>query len=207
MTRGLLGLLFALVAQVASAATVSTIGVVTNTVTVTTSAAHGFAVNQGVCLINTPACVVIATAPTSTSFTFAQPSNQTVAACASSCGTAIAAPKVIVLDTQQPDQAHQAIHYLLWLTTITPIPNSGASSGWKAGAGSVGASAAQNSALTAGAFIEVNQTVSFPSSLTTAQVQVFLQNDYLTRQAALAANTQPGAFYGSVWDGTAWTIQ
>jgi hypothetical protein len=203
----LLTLALSLVASAAFAANVSTLAVASQTVTVTTSAAHGFAVSQGVCLTNTAACVVIATVPTATTFTFTQPSNVVVAACASTCGTAIAAPKIIVLDAQQPNQATQVIHYLMWLTTTTPIPSTGASSAWKVGAGSAGASAAQNNALAAGNFIEVNQSVSFPSSLLTSEIQVFLQKDYTTRQAALAANTQPGTYYGSVWDGSAWGVQ
>jgi hypothetical protein len=190
----------------ATSVNVSTVAVAGSTVTVTTASAHGLAVNTGICITSTAACAVVATVPTSTTFTFPQPTTVTVAACASSCGTASLAPKIVILDVSQPSQAQQTIHYLLWLTTLTPLPRA-ATSAWTAGSASVGATTAQNNALASGSFIEVNLSQTFPSSLTTAQIQTFLQNDYTTRQAALAANTQPGAFYGSVWDGTAWTVQ
>lgn len=203
----LLAAALCLLPKVAFAVAVSTIGVAAQTVTVTTGSAHGFVVNQGICLTNTAACAVIATVPTGTTLTFAQPSNVTVAACAATCGTALAAPKVIILDVAQPTQAQFTVHYLLWLTTQSPIPSTGASSAWKAGAGSAGATTPQTNAIAAGAVIELNLFQSFPSTMSTAQMQTFVQNDYTTRQAALAANTQPGAFYGSVWDGVAWSVQ
>lgn len=206
LKRLALGCLLILLPALATAATVSTIAVASGTVTVTTAAAHGFVVNQGVCASLTPVCAVLATVPTSTTFTFPQPSNVTVGACASSCGTVIAAPRIVVLDVGSPSQAQQSVHYLLWLTTGTPIPNA-KTSAWKAGAGSVGVSAAQNNALSAGSFLEIEVTQIFPASQTTGQIQTFLQNDYTTRQSALAANTQPGTYYGSVWDGTAWGVQ
>lgn len=201
--------LVALLAPSASAATanVSSIAVAGSTVTVTVAVAHGLAANAGVCLTHTPVCTAVATVPTGTTFTFSQPSNVTVAACASSCGTVSTAPRIVILDVAQPNQAQQTVHYLLWLTTTKPIPRSGAASAWVAGAGSAGASSEQNAAISAGNFLEVNLYQTFPSSMTNAQIQTFLQNDYTTRQAALAANTQPGTYYGSVWDGLSWGVQ
>lgn len=192
----------------ALAINVTTIAVAAQTVTVTTPSAHGFAVNTGVCF-SAPAtvCTAVRTVPTTTTFTFLQPSNVTVAACASSCGTVIAAPKIIVLDVGTPNQAQQTIHYVMWLTTIIPLPHAGATSQWTAGAGSVGASAPQIAALSAGSFLELERNETFPASLTTGQLQTFLENDYTTQQAAKVANIQPGALYGSVWNGATWVTQ
>jgi hypothetical protein len=102
------------------------------------------AVNAGFCL-SAPAsvCAVAKTVPTGTTLTFDQPSNVTVAACASSCGTGDVAPKIIILDVPQSDQTSQVVHYLLWLTTLSPIPKSGATSAWVAQNGSAGASTPQ----------------------------------------------------------------
>lgn len=206
--RSLLTAALVLFASQAWAVNVSTIGVSSGTVTVTTATAHGATVNMGFCLsAPASACSVIAVVSSSTVFTFPMPSNVTIGACASTCGTAIAAPRVIVLDVQQPTQAQQVIHYLLWLTTTTPLPTVGASSSWKAGGLSAGATSAMNNAIAAGSFIELNLSRGYPSSMTTTQIQTDLQADYTTRQAALAANTQPGTYYGSVWDGASWTVQ
>lgn len=208
--RQLLACLFLLTgvsSSFAASASVSSIAVNASTVTVTVGVAHGLAVNAGVCLTSTPVCTAVATVPTSTTFTFVQPSNITVSPCASNCGTVSTAPRITILDVQQPNSAQQSIHYLLWLTTTKPIPRSGAVSAWVAGAGSAGASDAQNAAIAAGSFIEVNLTQTFPAPMTTTQIQTFLQNDYTARQAALVANTQPGTYYGSTWDGSAWGVQ
>lgn len=207
MKRILLALCALLTAAPLFAANVSTIAVAGSTVTVTTAASHGLAVNGAVCLSVTPACVVVNTVPNATSFTFTQPSNISVAVCSSACGTTTGAPRIIILDVQQPNQSQQTIHYLLWLTTVKPIPKSGAGSAWIAGAGSVGASPEQIAAMAAGNLIEQGFVYTCPVTLTTAQVQAYLQNDYTTRQAALVANTQPGQYYGSVWDGSGWGIQ
>lgn len=202
-----LGLVF-LPSLVECAVTVSTIGVAGATVTVTTASAHGLSVNAGFCL-SAPAsvCSAAKTITNATTFTFDQPSNVTVSACASSCGTGDALPKVVVLDVPQSDQVTQVFHYLLWLTTVSPIPRPGSTSAWTAVGGSAGASAPQVSAIAAGNVIERNITRAFPAGTTIAQVQAVLQTDYTTQQAAIAAGTQPGAFYGFVWTGSAWVQQ
>jgi len=185
---------------------VSSVAVSGQTVTVTTATAHGLGTNVGICITSTAACGVVATVPSGTTFTFTAPTGTTVVACASSCGTASLAPKVIVLSVDA-SQSQQVIHYVMWLTTQTPMPHGSAASAWTAGGASAGPSQAQTNALSAGYFIEVPRTVSFPMSLPLVQIQTYVQNDYTASQAALAANTQPGAFYGSVWDGAAWGIQ
>jgi hypothetical protein len=187
---------------------ITTIAVAGQTVTVTTGSAHGLAVNSGLCL-SAPAnvCSVAETVPTSTTLTFTQPSNTTVAPCASSCGTGQAAPHVFILTVTVPSQAIQSIRYGVWLCTTKPVPRSGFTSAWTAGPGSTGATTAQNNALVAGSFIETVLVENFPASSTTAEIQTFLQRVWQTQQAQLANNTQPGAFYGSTWNGTTWTVQ
>jgi len=210
MKRFLLSLSLLLVAVPTFAASVgvSSIAVAGSTVTVTTASAHGLAVNSAVCL-SAPAnvCTVAETVPTSTTLTFTQPSNVTVVVCPSSCGTASTVPRVAVLTVSAPSQAIQSVRYILWLFTTNPVPKSGATSAWIATNKSAGATTAQNNALAAGSFIEVGATENFPATMTTAQIQTFLQAAWTTQQQALANNTQPGAFYGSVWDGLAWSVQ
>lgn len=204
----LLAILFCIPSFAANATpvTVNSIAVAGSTVTVTTASAHGLAANQGFCLSNPGnVCSAVSTVPNSTTFTFAQPSNVTVAVCASSCGTSAPAPRVIVLDVSQPSAAQMNVHYLLWLTTTSGI--GGGSTSWRSVAASAGPTTAQSAAVAAGNFIEVNLTNSFPSTLTSAQLQTYMQNDYSTRQAALASNTQPAAYYGVIYDGSGWGQQ
>jgi len=204
----LLALTLWLLPSLASAAVgISTITVASGTVTVTTASAHGLAVNTGFCL-SAPAsvCAVAKTITNATVFTFDMPTNTTVAPCGASCGSGDLAPKLAVLQVT-PGQSTKIFSYVLWLTTLTPLPKSGALSAWTATATSAGASTAQNNALAAGSFIEIARAVSFPLAQAIADVQTYMQNDYNSTQAALVGNTQPGAFYGFVWNGGAWIQQ
>jgi hypothetical protein len=208
MRKLLLAVLLALAPATAGAAVnVSTIAVASGTVTVTTATAHGLTVNTGFCL-SAPAsvCAVAKTITSATVFTFDVPTNVSVAACGSSCGTGDLAPKLAVLQVSA-NQSTKTFSYVLWLTTLTPLPKAGAVSAWTPTATSAGASTAQTSALAAGSFIEVARAVTFPQSTLIADVQTYMQNDYTSTQAALAANTQPGAFYGFVWTGSGWIQQ
>jgi hypothetical protein len=192
---------------IASAAVgLTSIAVASGTVTVVTASAHGLAVNTGFCL-SAPAsvCAAAKTITNSTTFTFDMPSNVTVSACASSCGTGDLAPKAIVLGVQA-SQTTQTVTYALWVTTLTPLPRSGATSAWTNAIGT-GATTAQNNALASGAFVELVTSFPFPASTTTATMQTIVQNAWTSAQAALAATTQPGAFYGFVWNGSTWVQQ
>lgn len=203
-----LALLALLLASTASAAVnLSTIAVASGTVTVTTATAHGLTVNTSFCL-SAPAlvCAVAKTITSATVFTFDVPTNTAVAACASSCGTGDLAPKLAVLQVGA-GQSTKTFTYVLWLTTLTPLPKAGAVSLWTATATSGGATTAQNNALAAGSFIELARSVTFPAAQAIADVQTYMQNDYSSTQAALAGNTQPGAFYGFIWNGSAWVQQ
>src|SRR4051812_29605675 len=85
-----------------AAVSISSIAVAAQTVTVTTASPHGLAVNSGFCL-SAPAsvCAVAKTIPSGTTLTFDQPSNVSVAVCASSCGTGDVSPKIVILDVPQ----------------------------------------------------------------------------------------------------------
>jgi hypothetical protein len=193
--------------SVASAAvTISSIAVAGSTITVVTASAHGLAVNTGFCL-SAPAsvCAAAKTITNATTFAFDKPSNVTVSACAASCGTGDLAPKAIVLGVQA-NETTQIVTYALWVTTLTPLPRSGATSAWTNAIGA-GASPSQNAALASGAFIEVVTSFPFPASTSTATMQTIVQNAWTSVQAAVSGTTAPGAFYGFVWNGTTWVQQ
>jgi hypothetical protein len=61
------------------------------------------------------------------------------------------------------------------------------------------------SALQAGSVIEMSFNATVPVSITTAQLQTFLQNWWSSVNSYLSANAQyPGVNYGFFWDGTSW---
>lgn len=176
----------------ASPVSVSTITVAGPTVTVNATA-HGLAQNQGFCL-SAPAgvCNVVATSAAN-SFTFTATG---IAACGSSCGTVAPAKKVIWLATSTVNGGYQ-VNYILWLTTTSPVATT-IQSLFK------NASVAENTAITAGNFIEVPRSEFFPIGTTLANAELVLQNDYTQQQQALAGSVQPGQFYGNFFD-TGWT--
>lgn len=174
--------------QPISGVTVNSI-VGTGTVTVTTAAAHGLAVNQGFCL-SAPlnSCGVVATVPTTTTLTFA---NGT--ACASSCGTIQAAKQIIVLNTTQVNALNWSANVLFWLTTTAPFP--GKSSAF------TGATAPELSAISAGSFVEVERSYQWSVSQPIASIKTELQNDYTAAQTTFAQSIQPGQFLGVFFNG------
>jgi len=194
-------------AALATPVAISSIAVAGSTVTVTTSAVHGLTAISGFCTTApSSVCSAIATVPTTTTFTFAQPSTGNVAVCASSCGTVTQAPRAVVLDISQSVQGVQNVRFLLWLTTTSPIATSAATQ-WVAKTGSIGATTAQGNAVLAGNFVERVYTENFPATFTIGDIQNFISKTFASQQAALQATTQPAAFYGSVLDGVGWGQQ
>ena len=181
-------------------ANISTIARSANVVTVTTSSAHGLAVNQGFSIqgvsdasfdVNS----TVATVSNSTTFTFAQTgSNASLGA----GGTTSPAKQIVILRIDE-DDAGIRISYILWTTTTKGYPVTNATSNWS------GASQAEIAALSAGTTIEVQNIRTFSQGDTKASIQSSLVNEYNFRQAQLAASTQPGQFFGGFYDG-AWSF-
>ncbi|HLZ92937.1 MAG TPA: hypothetical protein VKQ28_14585, partial [Candidatus Acidoferrum sp.] len=134
-------------AATATPVAITGVTVAGNILTVTTLSAHGLSATlpSGFCIAGSSAsadnvCGVVASVPTSTTFTFTLAGG---AACAATCGTAAPAKRVIWLQTATVSGGYQ-VSYLLWLTTTVPL--AGRASSWS------GASAAENNALSAGSF-------------------------------------------------------
>lgn len=184
-------------AAVAPAVSVSTIAVAGSTVTVTTAAAHNLGINQAFCLTFTPAhCGVIATVPSGTTFTYTQPTNVTVAACAASCGNVSPLKRIIWTITNQ-DSFGFTVQAYFWNVTASGVLQSGRLSAWP------GASAAENSAIAAGNIVERPYTDTAPigTSLVTEEQRLVLW--WTAYQNELAGGIQPGAFNGNYYD-TGW---
>jgi hypothetical protein len=182
---------------------VSTTTVSAQSITVNTATSHGFSAangGQGVCVSYLPACGVVTSTPTSTQFVLLV-AGTTPSACASACGSATAAPQVIVLSTNSSQQGFVTYTWLNWITTQQPCPGPSTSS-WVSANGSAGATTPQRSAIQNGLFIEHLRNLTVSSSTAITTVELLIQNDYASDQAAA---TLPCQFYGFTWDPTSAT--
>ncbi len=184
----------------ATPVSISTISRTSNVVTVVTGSAHGLLAGQGFAIAGvTDASFngnnTVSTVTNSTTYTF----KQTAANASSSGGTSVAAKQVIIMSIFVSQGGRMTIRYLLWLTTTQPIPLPSVQSSW------VDASTAEVNAIQAGTTIEINDSMSLPSTLTKAQVQTVLANEFTARQAYLAGNVQPGQFFGVFEDSVGWS--
>lgn len=205
MRKLLLALL--LLAAPAQATTISSISVAGNTVTVN-STAHGLsaALPSAFCITGSSVavdnvCGVVVTA-TANALTF---TASGLANCAATCGTVVAAPRIIILSTPQTAEG-VLVNFLLWTATTNGIAATNASA-WKMGGASSGPTSAQLNLLASGGLIERGDSQIFPTGTTTAAIQAFLQNKWTTEQTRQSNGIQPGAFYGQGWDGTSWAQQ
>jgi hypothetical protein len=105
---------------------------------------------------------------------------------------------VIVL-TRTPDDVTAA----LWADVPTArqpmYANAAAKSVWS------GATAADNTALQNGAVVESVVVQRVPPGSTVATVQAALQVAWQNYQTSIT-NSNPWNYYGSTWNGTAWTV-
>jgi hypothetical protein len=180
---------------------ISGISVSGNTLTVTTSAAHGLSATlpSGFCISGSSVtadnvCGVVLTAPSGTTYTFTLAGGAT---CAASCGTVAPAKRVIWLQTYTVGGGFQ-VNYLLWLTTTAGVP--GKTSAWS------GASTAENNALQSGAFIEVQRpSFFFPLGASLAQAEALLSLDWTAQEnLQTGSGVAPGSFFGNFNDGVGW---
>jgi hypothetical protein len=136
---------------------------------------------------------VVASVPTSTTFTYTQSG---VTACAAACGSVVPAKKIIMLDTPQSGTGVDA-HYVCWSTTQQPVPHPGTTSAW------TGATSEENAAISAGVVMETLRSLPVPTGTTLAQAQALMLTDCNQLQSTLAGGVQPGQFYGDYFD-TGW---
>ena len=184
----------------AAAVSISAISRTNNVVTVVTSAAHGLAASQGFSISGVADNSLningtVASVASTTSFTF----SQAGANASSSGGSVLPAKEAIILEISTGQPQAIEVRYALWLTTLIPVARPGVVSLW------TGASAAENAAIAAGTTIEVVRGRDFPSTLTKAQIQGFLQAEFSAQQQYLQGQVQPGQFYGVFFDGTGWS--
>jgi hypothetical protein len=59
-------------------------------------------------------------------------------------------------------------------------------------------------ALQAGQIVEITDNLRFPANMSATNVEAFLASAWASVNAARNAGPQPGQFYGTYFDGTAW---
>ena len=117
----------------------------------------------------------------------------------SSGGTVNPAKEIIILSTNpfQPNNT-MTVAYALWLTTVNPVAGANTSR-W------TGASVQENQAIALGTTVELQRSITVSQTITKAQLEAAIQNDFIAQQAAFAAAPAPGAFFGVIYDGTGWS--
>lgn len=111
------------------------------------------------------------------------------------------AKQIIILNSSPGPSGDTNVVYAFWLSVPAgqQIPNPGMASAYR------GASTAEIGNLKTGAIVEEINAAQYPVSWTLAQIQADLLTKYAARQTAITAQQNPNLYYGSVWDGAAWT--
>ena len=115
--------------------------------------------------------------------------------------------QVIVLNAYQ-DALNINVTAAFWFPITSgarPLLNN-VTSAWTASSPSVGASAAQNTAIQNGTILEEVRNFSFPLGTTTNSMQAALQQYWTNRNKEVAA-LGGNQYYGYTWDGTVWVQQ
>jgi hypothetical protein len=179
-------------AAVATPVNVSSLSVSAGVVTVAASG-HGLSVGQGFCLSAPASFCGVVTAQNASGFTF---NSTTVIACASSCGTVIAAKQIVALIITQPP--NQVASFVCWLQTASPAPRGGGGSSWS------GATAPENAAIAAGTTVEVQQTYPVVPGTTLTDFKNYAQRTCSNLQTQLNSGVAPGFLLGNYFDGVGW---
>lgn len=111
------------------------------------------------------------------------------------------ARKIIILSQSEGAGRDTELSVAFWLDVVAVSRQP-----YYAGVGTsvVGATQAEEDAITAGEVVERIMRYTRPPGTTNNQIKTFLEARYAEEQAALTADTTY-RFAGTSWDGTAWT--
>lgn len=119
---------------------------------------------------------------------------------------AFAATKQIIVLSQTSDGIQVSYNILFWYPiSANPVPRANGSV-WIASGTSIGATAAENTAIQNGSIFEEQRAFSFAVGTAVANIEAVLQQ-YWTKRNAQLAGQGGNQFYGSFWDGTVWSTQ
>lgn len=115
----------------------------------------------------------------------------------------MAVKRVIVL-TQSSTETQVSYSGLFWIPVSSGIRTQTAGSSWVPNGTSLGAIAAENTAIQTGSILEVSWGYSFPVNTPVATIESFLQQAWTNKNAQVNA-IGPNQFYGFFYDGVAWS--
>jgi hypothetical protein len=111
--------------------------------------------------------------------------------------------RTMILQVGLPQGGWISVHFVMWfpVTAGNELPQPNFISSWS----DIGSKdTALLSALRAGSVIEKSYSQDFPAGMSLANVEAFLSAAWTAVNSYLAGVPQPGQFYGTYWDGTAW---
>lgn len=114
----------------------------------------------------------------------------------------MAVKRVIVL-TQSSSETEITYNGLFWIPVTSGIRTQTAGSLWVANGTSLGAAAAENTAIQNGTILEVPWSFQFPVGTPAATIEITLQQAWTNKNAQVNA-VGPNQFYGFFYDGVAW---
>jgi hypothetical protein len=117
-------------------------------------------------------------------------------------GAAMAAtPEIIILQISPGSTGDTVFNYLYWIpiSTAAAIPTT-SSSAW------TGATVAENQAIQNGTILEENRIGTAFASMTLGQIETNLVNGWNTENTRISNLQNPMQYYGSIYDGTSWTL-
>jgi hypothetical protein len=114
----------------------------------------------------------------------------------------MATKQIIVLD-ESTSETQVSYRVAFWFPiTVNPVPQT-AGSAWVPSGTSLGASAAENTALQVGTIKEELQSFTFPVGTPVSAIEAVLQQAWAKRNAQIGGQGA-NQFYGSFFDGTSW---
>jgi hypothetical protein len=115
----------------------------------------------------------------------------------------MATKRVIVLNESYSESS---VNYsgLFWFPITSAVKTQTAGSAWVPSGASVGAVTAENTAIQGGTIAEVSWSFTFPIGTPVATIESVLQQAWTSKNAQING-IGPNQFYGSFWDGVAWS--
>ena len=117
----------------------------------------------------------------------------------------MATKQIIVLD-QSSSELSVSYRVAFWYPITLNAVTQTAGSVWVASGTSLGASAAENTAIQTGTIREEVQNFSFPVGTPVSAIEAVLQQAWAKRNAQIAGQGA-NQFYGNFWDGVSWQFQ
>lgn len=118
------------------------------------------------------------------------------------------ARQIVILESDRgTGRGDTGIRFLFWFPIPAPrsVPMPGFTGAFTARGVVLGPTAQELADLQSGALLEEASNITVPTGTTQAQIKNALESKYAARAGEIAALPNPNQFYGTSWDGTAWS--